>query len=758
MKRYVSICPLFAILSYAYYDRLLDDHSKLLNQMHRNPQILPGSSQKVRALDLYRLPPRLTASQAISAERQSLVTAIWMLGTWLYLQCGVSRERASRAMFLVFTIVLQAIRLGQMLGSKIHDPILQTTHDIRTAISALSLEPVLQRTVCCPKCFAPYSLDSLPEICPRRETRRSRLCGESLWMERYTAHGSKKVPRRLYTTQSFVSWLEFFLSRPGIEDLLDASYQSSPLPDVMWDIYDSPAWRSLGPYTTTYGNLTFSYYIDWFNPLTNKIAGKKISCGAIMMFCLNLPPELRHKPENTFFVGLTPPPKEPTVVTITAVSDPIMEQLDKLWAGCTICSYRHPEGIQRRVAVLPLIADVPGIQKVAGYASHGHKHFCWFCNCQRDELDRVDIKAWIPRSPLDIRTAAMQWRDAKTKVARKSIFDQTGVRWSSLHRLIYRDPVRHTVLGVMHNWFEGVLQHHARRFWGIGVDSGHEEEGTTNLNTTSEQLPTSWELISELHDDDLETELASLVSDSQSHVDTPAQPRALRRHATSSLAIIPPIQGGGDSESGDDDYILADDESSDEDDETEPLSSGPCVFDATELEKIHDCMRGVILPTYISRPPTNLGEKTHGKLKADNWFVLFTVFLPMCLPELWSTSSDRDHLLLENFFNLVVCTNILGSFSTTSAMADTYLAHYIRYRQPLKTLFPHDGLRPNHHYAMHNGDFLKFWGPLMAVSEFPYERHNGMFQKVKTNGHMRMFATLQLCIMIDTSYQQLVDR
>jgi hypothetical protein len=76
----------------------------------------------------------------------------------------------------------------------------------------------------------------------------------------------------------------------------------------MSSIWDSPAWRSLGSFTTTPGNLTFSYFIDWFNPLTNKIAGKIVSCGAIMMFCLNLPPDLRHLPENTFFAGITPPP------------------------------------------------------------------------------------------------------------------------------------------------------------------------------------------------------------------------------------------------------------------------------------------------------------------------------------------------------------------------------------------------------------------------------------------------------------------
>ena len=44
-----------------------------------------------------------------------------------------------------------------------------------------------------------------------------------------------------------------------------------------------------------------------------------------------------------------------------------------------------------------------------------------------------------------------------------------GVRWSLLHRLPYWDPVKHVVLGFMHNWLEGILQHHLRILWRIGV-------------------------------------------------------------------------------------------------------------------------------------------------------------------------------------------------------------------------------------------------------------------------------------------------
>ena len=148
-----------------------------------------------------------------------------------------------------------------------------------------------------------------------------------LWTTQSTQGGPHHVPCCLYSTQDFESWLKFFLSWPGIEELIDKSYSHEPSLDVMHSIWDSPAWPSLGTFSTTPGNLTFSCYIDWFNPLLNKTAGKTMSCGAIKLFCLNLPYELQHKPENTFFAEITPPPKEPTVTTITAVSDPIVKCL-----------------------------------------------------------------------------------------------------------------------------------------------------------------------------------------------------------------------------------------------------------------------------------------------------------------------------------------------------------------------------------------------------------------------------------------------
>jgi hypothetical protein len=118
-----------------------------------------------------------------------------------------------------------------------------------------------------------------------------------------------------------------------MEELLRKSHLHQPNPDRMMSVWDSPAWQSLGTFTSEPNNLVFSFYIDWFNPFMNKIAGKSASCGAMIAVCLNLPYEMWHLQEIAFFVGITPPPKEPTVTTMAALLDPVVDQFQEMWIG-----------------------------------------------------------------------------------------------------------------------------------------------------------------------------------------------------------------------------------------------------------------------------------------------------------------------------------------------------------------------------------------------------------------------------------------
>lgn len=192
--------------------------------------------------------------------------------------------------------------------------------------------------------------------------------------------------------------------------------------------------------------------------------------------------------------------------------------------------------------------------------------------------------------------------------------------------------------------------------------------------------------------------------------------------------------------SGDDDFDGDEDE-----DYSEDLGPIPQVFSAPDTAFLREGLSEVYVPSYLARLPPNFGEASHGKLKADQWLVAFGVYFPLILPELWSADgSSRKIGLLNNFEHLVACTNIVSAHTTSDTEADKYMHHYTEYRRSVPHLFSRSNSRPNHHYAMHNPDLMKFWGPLIKLSEYRYESHNGALQRINTNHHLCMSSVLSL--------------
>ena len=225
------------------------------------------------------------------------------------------------------------------------------------------------------KVFTRFSASSLsPAGDPLKQTMWRNTVGHSIY-----TRGAPPGSSAFILYPRFWELAGILSLAPEIENITDKSYTHPLSPNVMHSIWDSPAWQSLGNFTTINGNLTFSYYIDWFNPFTNKIAGKSVSCGAIMMFCLNLSYELQFLPENTFFAGITPPPWEPTVTTITALADPIVDSLEVMWHGKVICIHCHSEGTLKHAVVLPAIGDLLAMRKALSFVRVMSHNFCLFC-------------------------------------------------------------------------------------------------------------------------------------------------------------------------------------------------------------------------------------------------------------------------------------------------------------------------------------------------------------------------------------------
>ena len=97
------------------------------------------------------------------------------------------------------------------------------------------------------------------------------------------------------------------------------------------DIYDGRIWKT---FTDSNGQLFFYsnhlhigllLNVDWYQPFNHTL----YSVGVIFLAILNLPRELRYKPENVILCGIIPGPHEPEL-TINSYLEPLVDELIKL--------------------------------------------------------------------------------------------------------------------------------------------------------------------------------------------------------------------------------------------------------------------------------------------------------------------------------------------------------------------------------------------------------------------------------------------
>ncbi|POW11052.1 hypothetical protein PSTT_05552 [Puccinia striiformis] len=307
-----------------------------------------------------------------------------------------------------------------------------------------NLNPTIYQTLCCPGCFKIYpnhSTDFL--ICNYRITARSKTCNSPLFDQ--NGHCIRQ-----YSMQSLQEWLKVFLQRRKIEDLLQESVTySNPQPETCAHLWDGSIWYTFQDaegrlFHQRFGNLSFGIYVDWFNPMGNKISGKHHSVGAIILFCLSLPVTVSHRYQlqNLFFVGITPGPSEPTVLQINNVLLLLVEELHTLWQkGIEIKTPKYPRGLLVRVALIAAVCDLPAIRKLIGYASHSANKFCLFCYLSRDNNQCLNYGSWEVRTIDWHREEAQAWKDATTHSQRDELLQKFGVQWSILNELPYWNPI-----------------------------------------------------------------------------------------------------------------------------------------------------------------------------------------------------------------------------------------------------------------------------------------------------------------------------
>ncbi|POW20399.1 hypothetical protein PSHT_03565 [Puccinia striiformis] len=669
-----STCAKHWLHHYSSLDHLNDLDSALpavsprprRSQKNNLPTTSPESSDTSDSTSDSESPDRKT-------QPESIKMIYYFIG-WLGLMCGLSQSNCRIARDWIVFIIKTFRTLPQDLNAY-----QRSYKDVRTITKRLGLDPQLESCTCCPKCFSLYEPEDAPEICTYRKSKKAQVCGESLFKSNIdplvphfqpTSRAVKRrdvpfkpfIPRLVYHTQTFDSWLNWFLNVPGIEDKINSWRQKvqSVNDDKIVDIQQSKAWKSFTIRTdrklhSTELRLTFSLYIDWFNPFTNKLAGRQASLGVVALTCMDLSPHSRNKRENIFIAGMIPAPKEPDMTTISHVLAPLVDELLLLNTGTFVKTPQFPDGRRLSVHLGALIGDIVATHKIAGFASHSAKFFCSWCKCQKPNIENMQFGP--RRKRRETRLQASQWKSATTLAEKTRLLKRYGTRWSELNRLPYWDPVKNVTLSIMHNWYEGVLQHHWRVRWAFEPDPPK--------HTTHDDQLDDWE---------------------------------------------------ADSEKSDASFNFQD----------------------TALTHIRKAIINIIVPRGVTQVPPNLGDPKHGKLKASEWHSLFATYLPLSLIDYffensaWCTTGAQENMLL-NFSSLVLCTNIVSLKSVCDADCNKLSEAYGLYTETSKLVFDSPKIVPNHHYALHLSDQLKWWGPLSNVSEFSGERINGILQQIKTN-------------------------
>ena len=404
---------------------------------------------------------------------------------------------ASRAASSAHLAGSEHLRQQTLRDSKASSPAASTPLDIRTVYKIFKhLEPQTTTYACCPSitCCTLYppqpgpkpGTSSYPLRCS--SSKFTKICNELL-VEKCTIVGGQAIPCPIkpYVYHHFHDHVAAMLSQPGVEKAIKKHMRETAFQDNLCDILGSKAVRELRdsqnrPFLRSEGNqlrLVWAICADWYNPHSNKAAGKSVSSGLLAMVCLSLPVHMRLLEEFVYLAGNIPGPQEPSVDAVNPFLKPLMHDLCVSYSPGVYLSrtYEYPMGRECQSAAVPEISDTPASKKITGHCSHSATYFCSHCRLTRSNLHDLNIAMWPQKLTREEHESyAKQWLDAASKSKQDSLVKKVGIRWSALLMLPYWQPSDWAVIDGMHVLLLGVTRRHCRDLLGLNVkDLPHDD-------------------------------------------------------------------------------------------------------------------------------------------------------------------------------------------------------------------------------------------------------------------------------------------
>ncbi|KAI5987311.1 hypothetical protein F5J12DRAFT_728555 [Pisolithus orientalis] len=164
-------------------------------------------------------------------------------------------------------------------------------------------------------------------------------------------------------------------------------------------------------------------------------------------------------------------------------------------------------------------------------------------------------------------------------------------------------------------------------------------------------------------------------------------------------------------------------------------SSKTIVLGQEILKEVWADMATTTLPSWMTRPPCNLGSPGHGELRADQWRSACLVHLVITLVCLWGHFhvGSQEKSMLDNYIALVIAVWWATRRSTSDdhvEIVNSYLHYYLT---SLVKLYTTEALQPSHHLSLHLSQCIQLFGPVHGWWSFPFEHFNGIIQQYHTN-------------------------
>ncbi|KAJ3831623.1 hypothetical protein F5878DRAFT_549299, partial [Lentinula raphanica] len=445
------------------------------------------------------------------------------------------------------------------------------------------------------------------------------------------------------------------------------------------------------------GRFFFLLHVDFFSSEGTTGRGKHRSTGIASLRCLNLPFHLRDDISNVYIPGFWRGPKEPSSpdAQLAHLLEPLISDLEKSYTRGIRCfgssSSDTPSAPGEQTTFRCMLAgscsDLKAARPHAGLLDVNSHHDCFTCNNFHQEgILRTDFENWTCVDDGLLREGMQKWRAARTTKDRETIEHYYGTRCTALEILPYFKFSIQIIADPMHAFYHRIIHLFIRNALGL-----------TTLSPTTSPPHTS---------------------DIAFHHEFSPPPRPNPKEMTESRTaqeFLTHLEWG--------DLTIAEKQ----------------VRIGDVLAQVHRCIRDVVVPSWISKPPFDCCLKSGGTLKADNWRLLSSLYLPLALLSLWTKDSPLradDFTEMEDVLNTAMhltCASILMAKQTMPQQRrELFLQHYKAHIEGLKRIFPGFGV-PSHHVGFHVYDFVRLFSTVRNFWCFSGERLIGSFQKISTN-------------------------